>query len=238
MRIAVMADAHANLPALQAALAAIAVDGVDAIYHLGDAIAIGPYPRECLELLCTTPHMYCLTGNHDEWYARGLPADWRVMMDASEHEHQLWTHAQLGPTWRATVAQWPDRLVLDWGSRLLLTHYARRAGGGFADVLRQPSVAALDALFADEAEWVLFGHAHAACDLQGQRRYLCPGSLGCHNRASARYLLLWIEDGQVRVEPRQVEYDDAPLLAALEDRRVPAREFIRNVFFRRDGSAK
>lgn len=41
-RIAVIADVHANLPALEAALAAIGALGCDAIVHTGDAVGIGP----------------------------------------------------------------------------------------------------------------------------------------------------------------------------------------------------
>ena len=44
MRIAVMTDSHANLPALRTALKAIRKEGCDAVFHTGDAIAIGPYP--------------------------------------------------------------------------------------------------------------------------------------------------------------------------------------------------
>ena len=44
-RIAVFTDVHANLPALDAALAEIDRLGVDATYHTGDAIGIGPVSR-------------------------------------------------------------------------------------------------------------------------------------------------------------------------------------------------
>jgi predicted MPP superfamily phosphohydrolase len=55
MKIIVMTDAHANLPALQAALAAIQAEGYDLIVHTGDAIAIRPRPAETLDLLLATP---------------------------------------------------------------------------------------------------------------------------------------------------------------------------------------
>jgi predicted phosphodiesterase len=42
MRIVVITDLHANLPALQALLQAIRTHDYDALYHTGDAIAIGP----------------------------------------------------------------------------------------------------------------------------------------------------------------------------------------------------
>ncbi len=50
-KIAVITDAHGNLPALQVALNKVVEEGGDAVYHTGDAIAIGPFPNECLDLL-------------------------------------------------------------------------------------------------------------------------------------------------------------------------------------------
>ena len=51
MRIAVITDVHANLPALDAAVAAIRADGATAVYHTGDAVGIGSFPAEILDRL-------------------------------------------------------------------------------------------------------------------------------------------------------------------------------------------
>jgi predicted phosphodiesterase len=50
MRAAVLADIHANLPALEAVLGEPDVAGADAVVLLGD-IALGPMPAQTLELL-------------------------------------------------------------------------------------------------------------------------------------------------------------------------------------------
>lgn len=50
-KIAIFTDTYGNLPALQAALTAIQAEHSDAIYHLGDAIGIGPFPAECLDII-------------------------------------------------------------------------------------------------------------------------------------------------------------------------------------------
>ncbi len=47
MRYALVSDIHANLPALEAALADIqSLDHVDATYHLGDLVGYAPWPNE------------------------------------------------------------------------------------------------------------------------------------------------------------------------------------------------
>jgi predicted phosphodiesterase len=50
MRVAVLADIHSNLPALDAVLADVAAAGVDAIVLNGD-MATGPMPAQTLERL-------------------------------------------------------------------------------------------------------------------------------------------------------------------------------------------
>lgn len=64
MRVAVISDIHANLPALEAVLTAVDETGVDEIWCLGDAVGYGARPRECLELLLDRCAI-CLRGNHD-----------------------------------------------------------------------------------------------------------------------------------------------------------------------------
>jgi hypothetical protein len=133
MRIAVMTDAHANLPALQAALNDVRLRGCDAVIHTGDAIAIGPQPAECVELLLSTPEAICLLGNHELWYLEGLPAPQPVWMSDGEVEHQHWTHAQLNqvPDWREAMLGWALTLERDYmGVRARFQHAPLRTTDG------------------------------------------------------------------------------------------------------------
>jgi hypothetical protein len=92
----------------------------------------------------------------------------------------------------------------------------------------------MDALFAQyQADVMFYGHEHTACDVSGRARYINPGSLGCHDQAVARFIVLTCEKGRYELQKHAVPYDDAPLFDDLEKRRVPARAFIRQVFFRR-----
>ena len=64
MRVAVISDVHANLRALEAVLAAIDDEDLDAVWCLGDTVGYGPRPNEC----CTSVReraALCLVGNHD-----------------------------------------------------------------------------------------------------------------------------------------------------------------------------
>jgi diadenosine tetraphosphatase ApaH/serine/threonine PP2A family protein phosphatase len=63
--IAVFSDIHGNLEALQAVLADIARQPVEALYCLGDTVGYGPNPLECLDL--TMAMKVALLGNHEQY---------------------------------------------------------------------------------------------------------------------------------------------------------------------------
>ena len=95
VRIAILADVHANLPALSAVLADAHRRGCERIYHAGDLIGIGPYPAEVIDL-ARSKGMICVQGNHEAWVTTGLPPDpVPGLQDDDELLHQHWTHSRL-----------------------------------------------------------------------------------------------------------------------------------------------
>ena len=234
MRIAVLTDVHANLPALRAALESIRAEGYDAIFHTGDAIAIGPFPSECLDLLLATPNVHFVAGNHDSYFVSGLPTPQPAWMSDGEVQHQHWTHSRLNPQIRPVLAAWPYVLELDLdGVRTAFVHYALTPSGqDFQPVMRDATAAELDKMFEpQDAQLVFYGHNHLQSDLKGRARYVNPGSLGCNSKALARYCVIEIRGRQYQVEHHSVPYDDGALPKAFEQRAVPEREFIYRAFF-------
>lgn len=253
MRVAIMTDAHANLPALRAALAAIGDLGCDAIYHLGDAIGIGPFPAETLGLLLETPGMRGVMGNHDAMFAFGMPDPWPH--GAGEREHQEWTHDQLDAGMRAAVAAWPfvREDALD-GVRVSFAHYGlsdedgwsvvdpAERDHGFAHVGFPPEAATLDVIFARRSgRIVCYGHDHVESDLAGRCRYVNAGPLGCFKEPHryvgpvARFVVLETDGvGGYTLTSHAAPYDGAPVLRAFEERKVPARAEILRGFYGRE----
>ena len=238
MKVAVFSDVHANLPALEAALAAIRAEGCEAIVHCGDAIAIGPHPQACLDLLLNTPNAHLIKGNHDAWFAHGLPDPLPDWMSAGELAHQRWVHARLDPGLRAVVAEWPFVLEAECeGVRVAWMHYAPATrpivpGHEFVSAPRDPAPEDLDRIFGHYgADVVFFGHTHRAGDVMGQARYVDLGSLGCYTEALARYVVLECEEGRYTLEHRAAPYDDGPLYRDFEARQVPERAFLYRAFY-------
>jgi putative phosphoesterase len=73
-RVALIADIHGNVVALEAVLADVDRHDVDEIICLGDVAAGGPQPREALDRLRA---LGCpvVRGNADEWLLGGMPAE-------------------------------------------------------------------------------------------------------------------------------------------------------------------
>jgi putative phosphoesterase len=234
MRLAIITDTHGNLPALQTALAAVDLFGVDLLVHTGDAIGIGPYPRECLELLTTRPATHCLMGNHDAWYAFGLPQPRPAWMGEGEWAHQQWTHAQIGDDFRTVVAAWPYSTRIDSPAGAVeLLHFPRRAENDFLLPNEAPkSAEAAGRLFATDARFLFYGHNHEPADLQGTTtRYINPGSLGCAPEPVARIAFLVLHEyEQWKLTTSIIRYDPTELLVEFDRRGVPERDFIRRVF--------
>jgi predicted phosphodiesterase len=68
MRLAVVADIHGNLPALEAVLHDIRQRGADLTVNLGDCVSGPLWPRETMDLLDQLG-LLTVRGNHDRWVA-------------------------------------------------------------------------------------------------------------------------------------------------------------------------
>ncbi len=64
MRLAILSDIHANLPALEAVLEHVEDTGVEELWCLGDVVGYGADPDRCTELVRERCDM-SLVGNHD-----------------------------------------------------------------------------------------------------------------------------------------------------------------------------
>src|SRR6185295_8298101 len=102
MRVAALNDIHGNLPALEAVLAEVEREDVDAIVIGGD-VSVGPYPRETLERLRGLgDRVRFLRGNAD-----------REAATESAHAAVIWTRERLTDEQRALLAGLPTTISLE-----------------------------------------------------------------------------------------------------------------------------
>jgi predicted phosphodiesterase len=151
--IAILADIHANRPALAAVLAEAKRRGAAELILLGDVVGYHAEPDGCVELLSGW-RVSGVVGNHD-LAALGVPDRYASRAATAI---QGWTAAHLGEPARAFLAALPRRLALPWAIATHATFTHPDAIVGY--VTPVTAAANLDAVAAAGHSLGLFGHSH------------------------------------------------------------------------------
>ncbi len=96
MRLALIADIHGNLEALESVLALLEAERVDAILNLGDLVGYNASPNECLALLAGRD-VWSLAGNHD---LALFDAERAQSFNIIAYQALQWCREQLRPEYR------------------------------------------------------------------------------------------------------------------------------------------
>jgi diadenosine tetraphosphatase ApaH/serine/threonine PP2A family protein phosphatase len=108
----VLADVHANLPALEGVLAEARALGADSWLVVGDVVGYGPHPAECIRRLDALPDATILRGNHDHAIAHGRP---EIGMNRLARRCAEWAIATLGSQERAWLGRLPvEHVEVAW----------------------------------------------------------------------------------------------------------------------------
>jgi diadenosine tetraphosphatase ApaH/serine/threonine PP2A family protein phosphatase len=107
VRLALIADLHANLAALEAVSTRLRDEAPDRVVCLGDLVGYNAEPHETLSLLLdTTPHV--VAGNHDRDTTKVSAS---AGTHAAARQAQTWTTQRLGERELALLADLPSILV-------------------------------------------------------------------------------------------------------------------------------
>ena len=235
MRIAIIADVHSNLEALEAVLRhAEGEDALGEVWCLGDIVGYGPDPSACLALLRRFD-LRCVPGNHDHAAIGLLPTD-DFNRDAAAAAH--WTAGQLSPEERQYLENLPH--VLEEGD-FSLVHGTLR--WPIWEYLYSPD-AALAHFQRQQTPFGLVGHTHVpmlvmedekadeGCRMYypsdgtmvklGDRRLIVnPGGVG-QPRDGDRRTAYGVYDGDARtVTLHRLEYDIAATQKKMEAAGLP-----------------
>lgn len=213
MRIAVMGDVHANLPALRAVIADVASIGADALYCVGDVVGRGPHPNEVVDELRRL-EIPTVQGNWDE--AIGMDreqtgAAWSdADAEAAGNASMRWSAETLTEENRSWLRQLPVTLRVPLAGRsALFFHGTPLRENEYLWADRPSRVFAR--LASDEADDLFcFGHTHEAWHrVVGQAHFVACGSVGCgtDGDARARYAVIYIGEPDIAVGFRAVDYD-------------------------------
>jgi putative phosphoesterase len=191
VRVAALYDVHGNLPALEAVLAEVEREGVDAIVIGGDIASGPPQPREVVELVRSRPNAHCIRGNADRLFDEELAGDEGLgwLLERLDDEQARW------------LAGLPFSTVLD---DTLYVHATPIDDTTMVTELTTDEK--LGRLLHDvEQGRVVAGHTHMQLERRvAEKLFVNAGSVGWpyEGRTGAYWALL--EEG---VELRRTEYD-------------------------------
>lgn len=223
MKLAVLADVHGNLPALDAVIADAHAHGVELFVVNGDLVNRGPQGAEVMARVAELPARFTL-GNHDDLLRRlaegdaGLPGEFHH--DPFWHANR-WCAEQLEAVDAFEVIRaWPlvQRIDLPGAPRLLISHGSPRH---FREGLGpHVSDALISEIFEMHPSDVLIGsHTHWPMQRRwGRLKVLNTGAVGTpfNSDGRAQYLLLRLVAGRWDITFRRVAYDQAAALRAFE----------------------
>jgi putative phosphoesterase len=208
-RIAVLADIHGNLPALEAVLAEVERLGVDRLVLNGD-IAGGPLAGETLDRLADLGERAIWVHGNGE---RGLVAGFHRADDPTANRHDLEVGRLLSRDQCDRLTGLPMTVTLEVAGlgTALCCHATPRRDDEMLLVDSPPSRYA-EALAGVRADVVVLGHTHMPFDrLHDRRRVVNPGSVGMpYGHAGAAWALLG-----PGVELRRTPYDAVAAAARL-----------------------
>jgi putative phosphoesterase len=233
MRLALIADIHGNLPALDKVLTELDRDGVDQIVCLGD-VAVGPQPVETLERLqalgCPT-----IMGNWDACMlgeAPGVDGELAEMLvDAC-----TWSASQLSTAQREYMQGFQDTLELrlDAEVTLLAFHGSPRS---FDDEIyaTTPDEELESMLAGHEASVFAGGHTHFQLFRRfGESVVVNAGSVGQPFRRRRRgvmrlspwaeYCIVAYDSGSLAIELRRTAVDVDALIGTMRRSGMPHSE--------------
>jgi predicted phosphodiesterase len=231
MRIALISDVHANLPALDAVLAS--AGSVDAVWHLGDIVGYGPDPDDVVERLRTIGAVG-VRGNHDLAACGGNEIDW---FQPDARAAMEWTRRTISGETIAWLRAQPERQL---DGDFTLVHGS--AVDPTWEYVTTASVAR-DSLAAISTVHGLNGHTHVPAAFQlrggrvgridpaaelplgldGGRLLLNPGSVGQPRDGDPRASYLVLDLAARNVTWRRVAYDIDAVRVRMRAAGLPAR---------------
>lgn len=237
MKYALISDIHANLPALESALADIERrPDVGAIYHLGDLVGYAPWPNEVVALV-RQRGIAGIAGNYDsttgtDYKHCGCKYE-NPRQEELAHQSYEWTRAHVTPETKGYLASLPFRIDL-WPMgghltgkpRVTLVHGSPTLNTLYWTEDRPESFCRQMAEIAGmkPGDTIAFGHTHKPWLREvGGMYFLNTGSVGKPKDGDWRagYVLVDIEGGPPNVTQVRVEYDIERAIRAIRDSELP-----------------
>lgn len=221
-KLAILADIHGNLPALEAVWEDLSQFEVDHVVVAGDVINMGPFSREVLDYLAGRD-CAIIRGNHEyyllDYDTPRAPEEWAILTDG-RLAGPRWIHHLVGDAWQTRIATWPDTISLRFPDAPPLRVVHGIPGNPWKGIYPDTQDDQIVAMLAEvEETTIVTAHTHLTLDRTIDRWHVVnPGSVGhpFDGIHSASYLLLESCGDGWHATHRRVPFDRERLIQELE----------------------
>ena len=210
MRVGVLSDLHANLPALNAVLEDL--PPVDALVCAGDVVGYNPWPAECVAFV-RERGVPTVMGNHDRAVAAGSTFKFNSMASAGvEYANGQLTDEDLDWLGSLPETRW------EFDDRVRIVH------GHPDDPDRYTYPADFDPSLLGTEDVLVLGHTHVQhAAVYAEGIVVNPGSVGQPRDGDPRAAYAVVDLDSLTVEERRVAYDVDAVRGAIEEAGLPTR---------------
>ena len=220
MKILILSDIHANLPALQAVLDK---DGdFDKLLFLGDVVDYGPNPKECVKFIKENADYY-VRGNHDNALGYGVDCNCMGTFRKYSIATREWHKTLLNEIDIRFLRNMPtiDSFQLDnpvdgYEDTSFYMAHASPQGDMFKYLNQDEIAGELEGII---AEYILVGHTHVQYKKKMDYELIVnPGSVGlARDGGQACYAVY--EDGEIHL--KRIDYDVEKTISDLMKSSLP-----------------
>lgn len=230
MKICVYSDIHSNLEAYENLKKTEDYKSADLRIFLGDIVAVCPFPNECIKMLIDSGDIW-LMGNHDCYYAFGLPKEELPYFKGDKKKHQRYVKRTVRKEYEKVFMSLPKSYRVQVGNqRLFFTHFPWETPTLVVDEPDEFTSQALDMMFSDVyADYIIFGHEHTSIYAQSPRAtYIGVDALGVKH--PGKYVMIDVDEDNFSFEIKTIDYDLKKLRAQMLERNYPwAEEYTRYI---------
>lgn len=224
-RLAVLADIHGNLPALEAVIKDMAQFKVDHVVVAGDSVNVGPFSREVLQVI-SERNWAVIRGNNAfyvlDYQTPRMPAHWTAFTLPP------WLRDQLGAKWINFLACLPDALSLRFADAAPIRVFHGIPDNPWGAISPMSTPNDVECWLRDIPEDTIIGaHSHIPLERHiGPRHIFNPGSVGIPldgDRRASYMVLEGDHQGWSMFAHRRVSFDHQPIFEAFEKQRFIER---------------
>jgi putative phosphoesterase len=225
MKVALIGDVHANLPALETVLVDAREAGVQDKWHVGDFVGYGAFPDEVVSRL-RREDVKSIVGNYDlkvlkfkkkqeKWQKSKRPEKWLAFK---------WAYENLSKESRKYLRSLPREMRMEVaGKHILLTHGSPASNEEHLTPDTSDQRLLELAQMAD-ADVIVCGHSHQPFTRRvDDIWFINTGSVGRPDDGDPRaaYAILHVGPGQFEVRHYRLEYDVMRAVAAIRRHELP-----------------